>query len=193
MVGGGSLTPAPAELLSAARAGRRRESRQMNKRAGGPRRDKHGGGFLRAQRGRFMLLLAFAPPPHFTHTSDSHHLFYFSFNQFHFSLLTAHTTPPPKKKRTDSSNSAGVATATAVARQRTTPHLPFQKSDRWRENNEARVTEAERRRGGRRGRAARRTGVHDAIPIDSSMTLSADEAARHPQLSEPSASRFLPV
>lgn len=52
----------------------------------------------------------------------SHHLFYSSFNQFYFSLSTSKC-----------SSSGGVSMATAVARQHTTLHHPFQKSDRWRE------------------------------------------------------------
>lgn len=53
--------------------------------------------------------------------SNSHHLFYSSFNQFHFSPSTSKC-----------SSSGRVPMATAVARQRATLHHPFQKSDRWR-------------------------------------------------------------
>lgn len=51
---------------------------------------------------------------------SSRHPFYSSFNQFHFSPLTSKC-----------GSSCQVAKATAVARQHTTLHHPFQKSDRW--------------------------------------------------------------
>lgn len=51
----------------------------------------------------------------------SRHPFYSSFNQFHFSPLTSKC-----------GSSCQVARETTVARQHTTLHHPFQKSDRWR-------------------------------------------------------------
>lgn len=52
---------------------------------------------------------------------SSRHPFYSSFNQFHFSPLTSKC-----------GSSCQVARETTVARQHTTLHHPFQKSDRWR-------------------------------------------------------------
>lgn len=54
-------------------------------------------------------------------SAGSRHPFYSSFNQFHFSPLTSKC-----------GSSCQVARETTVARQHTTLHHPFQKSDRWR-------------------------------------------------------------
>lgn len=81
-----------------------------------------------------LLLTPSSPFP----LSNSHHLFYSSFNQFHFSLSTSKC-----------SSSGHVPMATAVARQHTTLHHPFQKSDRWRGRMPRQEWEKEEREGER--------------------------------------------
>lgn len=69
----------------------------------------------------FLLQLSFEHCLHLGYlSSNSHHPFYSTFNQFHFSPSTSKC-----------SSSCQVAMATTVARQHTTLHHPFQKSDRW--------------------------------------------------------------
>lgn len=71
-------------------------------------------------------------------SAGSRHPFYSSFNQFHFSPLTSKC-----------GSSRQVARETAVARQHTTLHHPFQKSDRWRTGMPRQEWEKkERERGG---------------------------------------------